>query len=331
VVQHAALPVTAFAEAGALNRRAAFASIAVALLLVGLKLWAAWRTGSTAMLGSLADTALDLVASLTTLAGVWVASQPADREHRFGHGKAEAVAAMVQVVLIALSAAGIALQAVLDLLDGGRTAEAESGIAVSLAAIALTLALLAYQRHVLRRTGSMAIRTDHLHYQSDLVLNLAVIAALALDRWGGLAGADPLFGLAIAAWLGVGAWRAAQGAVEQLMDREWPRERRQRFLAVVAQHPQLRGVHDLRTRTSGTHDFAQFHAAVDGRMTVAEAHRVMDEIEAQLEREFPGVEVLIHPDPEGLIDEQGQAAEELLPRRRRARRDFTRQGGGAHG
>ena len=319
------------AEAATLNRRAALASIAVALVLVGLKLWAAWRTGSSAMLGSLADTALDLVASLATLAGVWIASWPPDRSHRFGHGKAEALAAMLQVVLIALSAAGLAVRAGLQLARGGRTAGAESGIAVALMAMAATLALLAYQRRVLARTGSLAIAADHLHYQSDLALNLAVIAALALDQWGGVSRADPLFALGIAAWLGWGAWRASQAAVEQLMDREWPEARRQRFLAVAAQHPQLRGVHDLRTRTSGTHDFAQFHAAVDGRMSVAEAHRVMDEIEAELEREFPGVEVLIHPDPEGLIDEQGIAAEELLPRRRALRRARQQQGRKANG
>jgi ferrous-iron efflux pump FieF len=303
----------ALAERGRLTRSAAFASIAVALLLVGIKVWATLRTGSTAMLGSLADTALDLVASLATLVGVWIAAQPADAEHRFGHGKAEAVAAMVQVQLIAVSAFGLAIRAVDQLLAGSRTAAAEEGIAVSLVALVATLALLAWQRHVIRRTGSLAIGTDHLHYKSDLLLNLAVIAALALDQFGGLPLADPLFGLAIAMWLGWGAWRASREAIDHLMDREWAEERREAFLAVVARQPELRGVHDLRTRTSGTVDFVQFHASVDPHMTVAEAHRVMDEIEARIEAEFPGIEVLIHPDPEGLVNEQGAAAEELLP------------------
>lgn len=298
-----------------LTRWAAYASIAVALLLVGLKLWAVWRTGSTAMLGSLADTALDLVASVATLAGVWIAARPADEDHRFGHGKAEALSAMFQVVLIALSAAGIMFRAVEQLVVGARTAAASDGIAVSLVAIVATLALLAWQRHVIRRTGSIAIETDHLHYKSDLVLNLAVIAALALDQFAGLGGADALFGIAIALWLGWGAWRASQQAVDQIMDREWPESRREEFLAVVARHPALRGVHDLRTRTSGAHDFVQFHAAVDPRMTVAEAHDVMDEIEAELARAFPGVEVLIHPDPAGRDRDEGLAAEELLPGR----------------
>lgn len=296
-----------------LTRSAAYASIATALFLVGLKGWASWRTGSSAMLGSLADTALDLVASVVTLVGVWIAARPPDESHRFGHGKAEALAAVVQVMLIAVSATGIAARALGHLVEGGDTAAAGEGIAVSLVAIAATLALLAWQRHVIRRTGSVAIRTDHVHYQSDLLLNLAVIAALVLDQYLGLTRADPLFGLAIAAWLLWGAWRAGAEAVDQIMDREWPEERRERFVEVLARHPELQGVHDLRTRSSGTREFVQFHAAVDPAMTVAEAHRVMDELEARLEAEFPGVEVLIHPDPAGLRREAGLAAEELLP------------------
>ena len=299
-------------EAGKLNRSAAYASITVALLLVGLKGWAVLSTQSTAMLGSLADTVLDLVASLATLAGVWVAAQPADDNHRFGHGKAEALAALFQVVLISFSAITLGLRAIAQWFAGARPAEAEGGIAVSAVAIAATLVLLMWQRRVIAQTGSIAIATDHLHYKSDLVLNLAVIAALALDQFAGVPGADAVFGLAIAAWLGWSAWLASQTAVEQLMDHEWPDERKARFLEVVARHPELKGLHDLRTRSSGNHDFVQFHMSVNPDMTVREVHDVMDEIETKLQREFPGVEILIHPDPEGLVNETGSAAVDLL-------------------
>ena len=285
----------------------------MAILLVTLKTWATWRTGSTAMLGSLADSALDLIASLATLVGVWIAAMPADEDHRFGHGKAEALAAIFQVMLIALSAAGIGFRAVTRLVEGGRVEAAPEGVVVSAIAIALTFALLGWQRYVIRHTRSVAISADHVHYQSDLLLNLAVIAALALDQYAGFTRADPLFGIAIAAWLLWGAWRAGSEAIDHLMDREWPDDRREAFLAVLAKNPDIRGVHDLRTRTSGTDDFVQFHMAVDPTLTIVQVHDLMDEVEERLMREFPGVEVLIHPDPYGQVNESGIAAEELLP------------------
>ncbi|WP_126173346.1 cation diffusion facilitator family transporter [Altericroceibacterium xinjiangense] len=285
-----------------LTRSAAFASIAVALLLAGLKTWAVWRTSSTAMLGSLADTALDLVASVATLVGVWIAARPADEEHRFGHGKAEALAAIFQVLLIAVSAFGIAARAAGQLARGQETAAATDGIVVSALAIVATFALIGWQRHVIRQTGSVAIATDNVHYQSDLLLNLAVIAALALDQYLGFGMADPLFGLAIAGWLLFGAWRASSEAVNHLMDREWPEEERRRFVELASRHPELSNLHDLRTRTSGDRDFVQFHVDLPAAMTVAEAHDIIERVEADLLRHFPRMELLIHIDPEGHID-----------------------------
>lgn len=286
-----------------LTRSAAFASIAMAVFLVSLKSWAAWQTGSTAMLGSLADSALDLIASLATLAGVWVAAMPADEDHRWGHGKAEALAAIVQVMLIAISAFGIAARAVQQLMGGAATQAAAEGIGVSLIAIAATFALLAWQRHVIRRTGSLAIRTDNVHYQSDLLLNVAVIAALVLDQFVGFTRADPLFGLAIAAWLAWGAWRAAGEAVDNLMDREWPEEKRLAFIAAAAAHSELSNLHDLRTRSSGSHDFVQFHVDLPPAMSIAEAHDIIERVERDLCSRFPRMELLIHIDPQGHVDE----------------------------
>jgi ferrous-iron efflux pump FieF len=275
------------------------------LFLLLLKSAAAWETGSVAMLGSLADTALDLLASLVTLYGVRVAATPADHDHRYGHGKAEALAALFQVALITASAAAIGWRAVIRLTEEQRATDVEFGVGVSLVAIGVTFALLAYQRKIIAQTGSVAIRADNIHYQSDLLLNLAVAAALLLDQVAGFTGADPIFGIAIALWLAWGAFKASSQAIDQLMDKEWPEDKRRRFLDAAARHPQLKGIHDIRTRRSGSRDFAQFHMYVAPDMTVEAAHHVMDEVEARIAQEFPGVEVLIHLDPEGHVDHPG--------------------------
>jgi ferrous-iron efflux pump FieF len=295
-------------ERADLTARAAMASIAMAITLIALKTWAALQTSSIAMLGSLADSGLDFVASLVVLLGVRIAAAPADHDHRFGHGKAEALAALVQVIIITLSAIFIGFRAVERLLARAETAQAELGIGVSVVAMILTAALISYQRHVVRRTGSVAIGTDRLHYSSDLMLNGSVIVALALDQYAGFRGADAVFGVLIALWLLWGAWSASSHALDQLMDKEWPDELRDGFLAATKEYPELAGLHDLRTRTSGTHHFAQFHVWVPADWTVQEAHDRLDRVEEQLQQRFPDTEILIHVDPEGQTDR-----ETLLP------------------
>ncbi|HWK36997.1 cation diffusion facilitator family transporter [Sphingomonas sp.] len=282
--------------------RAALFSVGMACFLLCLKGFAAWQTGSVAMLGSLADTGLDLLASLVTLYGVKVAGEPADHDHRFGHGKAEALAALFQVALITASAAGIAWRAVDRFAHPTASQDAEFGIVVSLIAIAATMVLLWYQRRIIRQTGSVAIMADNVHYQSDVLLNGAVIAALVLDRYFHLSGADPVFGVAIALWLAWGAFQASSNAIDQLMDKEWPESERRGFIEVAARQPGLLGIHDFRTRRSGSHNFAQFHMEVARDITVAQAHDVVEGVERALRDAYPKVEVLIHVDPQGHVD-----------------------------
>jgi len=302
---------TTASERAKLTARAAIASIAMAVTLIVLKSFAALETSSMAMLGSLADSGLDLVASLVVLLGVRIAAQPADYDHRFGHGKAEALAALVQVILISLSAVFIGFRAVQRLLSGAETAAAELGIGVSVVAMVLTVALISYQRHVVKRTGSLAIGTDRLHYSSDLLLNGSVIVALVLDQFAGLSGADAVFGLLIAAWLMWGAWRASSHALDQLMDKEWPDELRERFLLAAREYPELAGLHDLRTRSSGNYQFAQFHVWVPAQWTVQEAHDRLDRVEEELQQRFPNTEILIHVDPEGQVDRETMLPQEI--------------------
>ena len=294
--------------------RAALASVVMAVTLLVVKSYAAWHTGSVAMLGSLADTGLDLLASLVTLYGVKLAAEPADHDHRFGHGKAEALAALFQVVLITTSAIGIAWRAVQRFQAPQANEDAALGIGVSVLAIGATLLLLAYQRSIIRKTGSVAILADNVHYQSDVLLNVAVIAALVLDQYLGFAGADPVFGIAIALWLVWGAFQASSQAIDQLMDKEWPEDQRAAFMEVAARQPGIRGIHDFRTRRSGSHDFAQFHMEVDAKLTVAAAHDIVERVEKRLREVFPQVETLIHLDPEGHVDTDNPLVEaDVLP------------------
>ena len=299
------------AQHSVLSTRAALASVALALLLLIAKAWAAYQTASTAMLGSLADTALDVIASLTTLVGVRIAARPADHDHRFGHGKAEALVALAQVILITVSAVGIAWRAVDRLINGAETQAMGDGIAVSLIAIAFTYFLIQYQRHVIARTGSVAIKTDNVHYKSDLMLNGAVIVALVLEQALHVPGADALFGIGIALWLLYGAFRASRDAVNQLMDREWPEDERREFLAAAARYPELGGLHDCRTRKSGTLRFVQFHVWVPADWTVQQAHDRLDRVEEELQQRFPGTEILIHVDPEGQTDRETLLPQEI--------------------
>ncbi len=284
---------------GSLTFRAALASMAMALVLLVLKGYAALATGSVAMLGSLADTGLDVITSLVTLFGVRFAAQPADDNHRFGHGKAEALVALFQVIIITISGLAIGWEAIHRLLSREHVTEhPEFGIGVSLIGIVLTGALVLYQRYVIKRTGSVAIHADHVHYQADLLVNVAVIIAIALDQYAGWHRADGVFGLLISLWLLYGAYGAAGAALHQLMDHEWPQAERAAFIKVAEQHAELMGIHNIRTRTSGARRFVQFHVWVDPDMTVAAAHNVMDEVEARLMHEFPNTEVIIHPEPD---------------------------------
>ena len=284
-----------------LTTKAAIASVSMALFLLAIKVYAAAETGSIALLGSLADTGFDVLASVLTLFSVRYAALPADDDHRFGHGKAESLSALVQVMLVIVTAVLIGWRGFARLGSGEATQHPEMGIGVSLIAILATAGLLAYQHSVIKKTGSVAIHGDHVHYQGDVLLNIAVIIAIALDAFLGVRGADPVFGLGIAAWLLWGASRSARMALDQLLDKEWPAEKRERFLAVAAKHPRATGIHDVRTRSSGMHDFVQFHLWFDPNMTLGEVHGIMDEIEHELAHEFPGVEVLIHPEPENQI------------------------------
>lgn len=289
-------------EAGRLMRWATYASVATALLLIVAKVAAYLLTDSVSLLSTLLDSLLDAAASIVNLLAVRHALTPADREHRFGHGKAEPLAALAQSTFIAGSAAFLVVQAVNRLVYPHEVTRTGVGLAVMAFSIAATLGLVLFQRFVIRRTGSLAIRADALHYASDLVVNASVVVALLLVTFYGWQLADPVIGAGIALYIIYTAWQIARSALDMLMDRELPDDDRRRIRAIATANPGVLAVHDLRTRASGPTLFVQLHLEVDGRLTLVEAHAIADAVEAEIQAAYPGAEVMIHEDPAGLVE-----------------------------
>ena len=295
-------PTTAAAHVPQLMRLATVAAMGVALLLVAAKTFAYFETHSVALLSSLADSALDVLASGLNLLAVRQSLVPADAHHRFGHGKAEPLSALAQGAFIGGSAVLVGVEAVARFGRPTPIAGGDLGIAVMVFSTVVTLVLIAFQRHVIKRSGSMAISADSLHYTGDLLLNVSVIAALVLATRFDVAWADPVFGIAIAVFLLLNAIRIGFTAVEALMDRELPEADRQTILAVARRHPRVRNVHELRTRSSGVNQFIQMHLVLDKSITLLDAHRISDEVEAAVQADYPNADIIIHQDPEGVAE-----------------------------
>lgn len=301
-------------EADRLRRRATYASVAVALLLIAVKFVAWLETGSVALLSSVIDSLLDAAASVINLIAVRHAMTPADREHRFGHGKAEPLAVLGQSAFITGSALLLLAEAVRRLIDPLPIHNPPLGIVVMVFSIIVTVGLVLYQRHVVSRTGSIAISADELHYRSDVVLNLGVIAALVLSALFGLRILDPLFGAAIGVWIIWSAARLARLSLVQLMDEELPDDEREKIREIAQSHPEVIAAHDLRTRVAGPTAFIQIHIEMDGAMSLIRAHEVSDDVEGRLRAAYPNAEIIIHQDPEGIEEPRAN-----FPRRVAAR------------
>lgn len=283
-----------------LMRRAAFASVGVAIFLVALKAMAYFLTNSVAMLASFADSALDLFASTLNLVAIRSALTPADAEHRFGHGKAEPLAGLAQGAFIAGSATFLIVQAINRFFEPETIHDGTTGLLVMGISIAATAALVTYQSRVVARVGSVAISADRSHYASDLLTNIGVVVAIFLTSWLGWRLADPIIALGIAGILIGSAWSVFLQSYNQLMDRELPDGERDKIKDIVLHNPNVRSLHDLRTRAAGVHTFIQFHIELDPKISLMRAHEVSDQVEKSLCAAFPHAQVIIHQDPEGI-------------------------------
>lgn len=279
-----------------LLRLATYWSVATAAVLIVVKLIAWFETGAVSLLASLIDSLMDAAASIMNLFAVRYALRPADEEHRFGHGKAESLAALAQAAFITGSAVLLSFEAVNRLLNPEVLSNPIAGIWVMLFAIAATLLLLGVQRHVVRLTHSVAIKADSLHYLTDLLTNFATIVAIGLVMIG-WPRADAIIALIIAAYILYSALTIGLEAVNDLMDRELPEDVQRRIVEVALEHERVRGVHELRTRQSGPNRFIQLHVELDGQMRLAEAHIIADAVQAAIAAAVPGADVLIHQDP----------------------------------
>lgn len=283
-------------------RLATYASVATAATLIVVKLAAWGMTGSVALLSTLIDSILDAAASMVNLVAVRHALQPADREHRFGHGKAEPLAGLGQAAFIAGSGVFLVIEAAGRLYDPVPVVRGEIGIAVMVFSIILTLLLVSFQKYVVSHTDSVAITADSLHYTGDVLINGSVIVSLLLAMTLGWQLADPLFAIAIAGYLVFNAGKIARESLNLLMDRELPDADRQRIKDICAGHPAVRNMHDLRTRSAGPAAFIQLHLEMDPQLTLKRAHDIADEVEAAIRAAFPHAEVIIHQDPAGVAE-----------------------------
>ena len=287
------------AEPGALMKRAAIASVAVSAFLVVIKAGAYFASHSVAMLASMADSALDLLASLLNMLAIRHALAPADAEHRFGHGKAEPLAGLAQGAFIAASALFLSIEVVRRIANPAPIDNSVPALAVMVVSIGITFALIAYQRRVVAQTGSIAVEADSGHYAGDLFSNLGVIAALILSAWMGWTLADPILALVVAGMLAWTAWNVGRRSLDQLMDHELPDEDRQRIRAIAERHASVIDAHDLKTREAGLSTFIQLHLRLRSDMTLAQAHVVSDEVERAIRAAYPTAQIIIHQDPAG--------------------------------
>ncbi len=284
------------ARAGGLLKLASVASVATAGFLIVAKLIAWYLTGSVGLLASLVDSVMDSIASLINLFAIRYSLQPPDEEHRFGHGKAEPLAGLAQAAFIAGSAIFLILHAIERLRYPHQLEDIGVGVGVMVLAIVMTVLLLIIQRYVIRKTQSTAIRADALHYATDLLTNLSILLALYLASIGWI-WADPVFGIGVALYIFYSAFHIGHEAFQQLMDRQLPDETLEQIRATALAHPEVFGIHDMRTRQSGQTIFVQLHLELDKFLPLNQAHAIADEVEAEIMALLPNSEVIIHQDP----------------------------------
>lgn len=290
---------------GRLVRRASIFAVCTALSLILIKGVAWWQTGSVSMLASIIDSLLDLLASFTSMIILRFSLMPADDNHSFGHGKAESLATLIQGAFISGSAILLLLQGVERIINPQPLQSASMGIAVTIIALLLTFILIRYQSYVISKTQSPAIRADKLHYETDLLMNVAVLLSLGFSAFGYLY-ADGIFALLIAAYILLNALKMLFEAIQLLLDRTLPENEIDTIWKIASSQAEIIGIHDLRTRRSGAIRFIQLHLELDDNLPLWKAHQITDNLENRLLMAFPMSDIIIHQEPTSVVQKEQQ-------------------------
>ncbi|WP_010299784.1 cation diffusion facilitator family transporter [Candidatus Odyssella thessalonicensis] len=280
-----------------LVKLASKAAIGAAGIMVISKFYAWFQTGSLSLQASLVDSMLDILASILNFLIIRHAIKPADADHRFGHGKAEAIGGLIQTAFIAGSAAWLIIDVIHRVFEPQPLTHLNLGNMVMVAACLLTGALITFQRYVVKRTGSLAIKADSVHYETDFLTNIGVLLSMNLCTYFGWIWLDAVVGAGIAAYILIASIKIALNSVDVLMDKELDDSTRAEIESLIRSHPGIQDFHDLRTRTSGYHMFVQFHLDLNKSLPLWQAHEIGEDIERKIMEKFPKAEVIIHHDP----------------------------------
>lgn len=285
---------------GSKNRLVKLASkvaITVAGVMVLAKMVAWIHTNSLSLQASLVDSIIDIISSIINFLIIREALKPADKEHRFGHGKAEALGGLAQTAFIAGSAGWLLFDAVHRIVDPQPLEGIFFGNIVMIGATIVTGALVLFQRWVVKETGSLAIKADSLHYETDFWSNAGVLVSLNLSSLLGIIWIDVVIGASIAVYLFATSFKVALQSLDILMDKELNDETRADITKIALSHPEVLGIHELKTRSSGYHIFIQLHLELKKNMSLELAHAIAQDTEDRIQLNYPNAEVIIHQDP----------------------------------
>lgn len=283
---------------------AGYAAIGIGIILISIKAYAYHMSGSVSILSSLTDSVLDSVVSLMVLGSIYYARRPADTDHRWGHGKMEAISALFQSAIIAGGAAFLIFAALLHINQPTKIQNHEMAIMVMAVSIMLSILIVIIQRMSLKKDDSLAIEADSAHYGSDVLINMGAMLVLYLNMNGQAPQwLDPLFAIIVAIFMAYLVRGISSKSLSVLLDRELPEREREKLINIIEAHEKVIGWHDLRTHSHGTHFVISFDIEVCAQLSLLDAHQIAKDLEDVILKSYPESDILIHVDPEGFTED----------------------------